>query len=959
MPWKRQPLLRLLALLLLTVAAGPLQALDPSLRLSQYDIDCYGIEQGLPHNSVQHLAQDPDGYVLAATLRGVVRFDGVRMRDLTPLGAAALPARAAERALISSDGALWVGMTESGLLRISTDGVREWNTSNGLDSDSITHIAEIEPGVIWVSTATSMYALDLADPRPRPLGPGFPPALRALARTADQTLWFGTQDGLYRRRSQQGLERMDATLGLVDSWVWALHVDPQGALWVGTRGGLIRYQNERATSFGPESGLSYPATRAILTDRDGQLWVTSAGGGLHRRRGERFESLDSLNGLSSDIAWTALEDRSGNLWIGTTGGLCRLRDSEFANFTRRDGMGSDFVWTVAFDGDDGIWAGSNGGGLNRIAAGQVESLGAPSPGRAAVVHSLLSEGPGRVLLGTRAGIFRYQNKHFERVDARWNQPTLALARDGDGRVIVGSDLGIGVLERGRVRLLPLPAGNARARVQYLSAAVDGGVFASGTLGLLHLKGEQLRSVPIALSQIRGVYEDPRGVLWIGGYGLYRYQSGRLTHYGSEQGFQDSFVHSVLPDERGYLWITTNVGVWRAPIADLDQHADGSTTHVAFERFAEEHGMRSSETNGGSPNIALSADRRLWVATMGGVSTVRVDQLSASPTKIAARVERITADALGQKPSQWDALGPDVGRLDIDYTALNLRAPEAAQFRHRLLPLDADWVSAGGARTASYRQLPPGHYRFEVQATLDPLNYSGAVAGVNFTVAPNWYQSKLFRGVLLVLGVGLAVGLPLARIRRLRAQEARLQQEVVLRTADLQEANRKLDVMARTDVLTGVANRREFGERLLQQIAAVVGSAQAWSLALIDVDHFKAYNDQYGHLAGDDCLRRIAQTLEGTLAPEGALVARYGGEEFAVLMPRHDLARALGALQATRLAVAALDLPHATSGVAPRVTVSAGVAAYTDGSDAKSLIDAADRALYSAKHLGRNRVEVAL
>lgn len=951
-PARRLGVLAACALALLAPAAP---ALNPARSLSQYDIDCFGTDAGLPHSSVPYLAQDQDGYLLATTLRGAVRFDGVRMRPLSPAGGPDLSLRAADRILVSSDGAVWLGMMEGGLMRIDAGGVRVWDRSSGLDSQTITHIVEVEPGLLWVSTPTTLYALSLADPRPRALDEGYPTALRAYLRTPDGTQWFGTQEGLYRRRPDAALERMDGTLGLVDPWIWTLHLDPEGSLWIGSRGGLLRWREGQARSFGPESGFRFPATRSILTDRDGQLWVATAGGGLHRWRDGRFESLDSLSGLASDIAWSLLEDRSGNLWVGTTGGVCRLRDTTFVNYTRRDGLGSEFVWTVAADAEGGVWAGSNGGGLDHIVDGRVQSQGAPGPGRASIIHSLLPETDGGVLLGTRAGLYRYRSGRFLRIDPRWNQVTLALIKDADDRVVIGSELGLALLKAGKVQLLPMPGPDTHNRVQHLSPARDGGVYAATQNRLFHLRGGNLRLLPLGLQEVRGVYEDESGTLWIGSLGLYRYGQGRLTQYGLADGFQDGIVHSVRADAHGYLWMTTNTGLWRAALAELDAHATNPAKAVHFERYAEAHGMRSSESNGGSPNLAIRGDQ-LWLATMGGVSSVDIGRLADAQPAIAARIEALSLDGQLQPSTRWMALGPELSRLDLDYTTLDLRAPEAAQFRYRLLPLDRDWQPAGSRRSVHYQQLAPGRYRFEVQATLDPDHYGGTPAAIEFQVQPHWYQTLAVRITLALALLGLALGLPLARIRRLRAQEQRLQAEVALRTADLQEANRKLDLASRTDALTGLANRREFNDRLIA--ASALPSTESLSLALIDVDHFKGYNDRYGHLAGDDCLQQIAAALQAALPAPDYLVARYGGEEFAVLAPGLTPTQVCNALRRAMDAVEGLAIPHASSAAAAVVTISIGLADVPGGSPIQALISAADRALYSAKHLGRNRLELA-
>ncbi len=167
------------------------------------------------------------------------------------------------------------------------------------------------------------------------------------------------------------------------------------------------------------------------------------------------------------------------------------------------------------------------------------------------------------------------------------------------------------------------------------------------------------------------------------------------------------------------------------------------------------------------------------------------------------------------------------------------------------------------------------------------------------------------------------------------------------------------VLASRDELTGLANRRRLNETLASEWARATRSDQPLALVLLDIDLFKNYNDAYGHQAGDECLKRVAQCLESGAQRAGDLAARYGGEEFLLILPDTDALAARGVAEAVRRAVEAMDLPHkvAASG---RVTVSIGVAALTGACypDAESLLRAADEALYRAKNDGRNQVQLA-
>jgi diguanylate cyclase (GGDEF)-like protein len=174
---------------------------------------------------------------------------------------------------------------------------------------------------------------------------------------------------------------------------------------------------------------------------------------------------------------------------------------------------------------------------------------------------------------------------------------------------------------------------------------------------------------------------------------------------------------------------------------------------------------------------------------------------------------------------------------------------------------------------------------------------------------------------------------------------------------LEIANTELQSLASADGLTGVANRRALDQGLEQEWRRAVRGGAPLSLLLVDVDVFKAYNDRYGHAAGDDCLRGIASTLATAARRAGDLVARYGGEEFAVVVPGCSDENARRLAERLRSRIADLALPHDASDVAPHVTISVGAATAMPGPGiaAADLVRIADEALYEAKRAGRNRV----
>ena len=230
--------------------------------------------------------------------------------------------------------------------------------------------------------------------------------------------------------------------------------------------------------------------------------------------------------------------------------------------------------------------------------------------------------------------------------------------------------------------------------------------------------------------------------------------------------------------------------------------------------------------------------------------------------------------------------------------------------------------------------------------LDALEDSFAAGAIDFIkkpVLPNELLARV-RSVLTLK-------------KEIDARKARERDLLAIR-GQLEKANAELLRLSVEDVLTGIANRRVFDITLSKEWARSAREKTEISLILIDIDHFKGYNDTYGHVGGDECLRSVAKALKGLARRPADLVARYGGEEFAVVLPRTDangVRRVAGDL---REAVAALGIEHKSSSAASHVTISAGCATLAASAAAEpgSLVQLADEALYRAKEGGRNRVE---
>ncbi len=194
------------------------------------------------------------------------------------------------------------------------------------------------------------------------------------------------------------------------------------------------------------------------------------------------------------------------------------------------------------------------------------------------------------------------------------------------------------------------------------------------------------------------------------------------------------------------------------------------------------------------------------------------------------------------------------------------------------------------------------------------------------------------------------------IERAVRQEFKSRRTIAKEMSERKRLTEELRVLSELDGLTGIANRRIFDDTLEREWLRAKRGQTPLALIMIDVDHFKNYNDSYGHQAGDECLKMVSKEIQRLAKRSNDLAARYGGEEFAVILHDTGINAAHNLAQRLCREVEKLKIPHATSPVAPQVTISAGAASLTpqEGDQLQSLIEAADHSLYEAKRAGRNR-----
>ncbi|MEJ7746825.1 MAG: GGDEF domain-containing protein, partial [Luteimonas sp.] len=423
----------------------------------------------------------------------------------------------------------------------------------------------------------------------------------------------------------------------------------------------------------------------------------------------------------------------------------------------------------------------------------------------------------------------------------------------------------------------------------------------------------------------------------------------------------------------FLWVAGIRGIYRVPLADLRNYSRGRRKQVRGEMLLNERGDRRSGQKGFCCNGAGLAkgfieQGRLWLPTRNGVvvlDTQGIVRNRVPPTLVIERV-RSGGDWRAASSIAGTTLAAGQRDLDFEFTALSFQQPDSIGLRYRLRGYDTQWreLEDVSRRGVNYTNLPPGPYVFEIQGSNNADVWQRTPAQLSFTVRPYFHETSLFYALLgLLLATALFVGYRLQQHRHVRQREV-LEDLVQQRTAALEVANRRLEDASQTDPLTGLRNRRYLANQIPADIAFYgrdLGhpgeDGNVLVFALIDIDHFKAINDTYGHKVGDQVLQQFAQVL-GRLVRSGDYIVRWGGEEFLLLF-RPMPGRHLGMIGARIQQAVSTHAFHVGTSQPLQMTCSTGFAEYPLFIDGRlplgweATVELADLALYYVKQHGRD------
>ena len=925
----------------------------------------FGVRDGLAQSQVTSLVTDSFGYLWVGTQGGLSRFNGTRFDTFTT--ADGLPDDLVTALAAGEDGDVWVGtdtgrvarwdgrafqsvaspggsvtglaVTEESQLLIATE-AGLWRTSIRGDAvrlleEPVRAVSTGPDGRVW-AVADALYETDGAGVRRRAACPdGRPP--RAFASGAEK-LWLACGRGRLVTVDHPGTATETLDVGRE---ILTLLLSRSGTVWVGAEDGLWKLDS-RGTPHRQPLLASDPEweIRTLHEDREENLWVSPWSGGLFRINQVGFAVLDLSSGFPTSAVWSFLEGEDGCMWVATEDvGVLEWCPSGVDTWLR---PGVDLpegrVMSLAPDGAGGLWIGTADGIVHRRTDGRSSFYTVADGLPDTYTRALLREDGGAVWAATSGGLARFR-------DGAWTSWTRSDGLSGD---------------------------NLRALALRPSGGVWVGTHGGGVVGFDGADFTHLDDgAGAAQRRIWCLMTDSRNRLWTGTDGGIRVvplDGSPVVTISTEEGLPSPHILFLVEDGEGDVWAGTTRGVARiSPIGKVLR------TFTAFDGL--------SDTEAAENAAVLDSHGRLWLGMAIGITLIDPANLPRNVTPPPLALERIIVNgrpwpgpfplaALDGPPAPMVRLGPEVDDVRFEFSALSFTSPEKVRYRFMLDGWDSKLSSVTDESHTTYRHLAPGDYRFRLSGSNNDGVWTATFLEVPVRRLPAWYQTTWFRGAAGLLTVTIVFGWVGAHTAAQRRRQRELEREVARRTAELEEANDRLEELSRTDPLTRLPNRRVLAEQTPLEIAVIqrevsrlggsvgVGYHGA-ALLMIDLDHFKSINDRWGHETGDVVLRAVADALRQMLR-DVDLVVRWGGEEFVILARGVD--RATVSVLARRvLERIAATTAETAGGDTVTITASIGYVRYPLASDHpipphrwSQLLDIADRLMYLAKQRGRRR-----
>jgi ligand-binding sensor domain-containing protein len=769
-----------ISLLLSSSALAQKQQIPP---LTQYNIRSWSTKDGLPNDKITAVYQSVQGYIWLASQEGLVRFDGGSFEVFDKKNTPIFPHSQVTALVEDKDSTLWIN-TIRGILKYKHGKFEEVQADKGVAPFIGTTLFIDRKGNCLVGTRTGI--LQVVDGRLANFGGTAHHtfiSVNTLCDDSEGNLWIGTAQGL-KCLSGGVLKEIGSGIPAGAS-ITSLTLGQDQTLWVGTLSGLYSAKPGSPRKFESVRTLADQTIRSLCGDRRDHVWIGTEQNGLYRYAGGKLDAITTREGLSANYILSLCEDREGNIWAGTFyNGVDEIWRGKFETYSTEEGLAGPLVRAIAEDQKGTMWIGTESG-LSKWNSGNVVNYSTKDGLPHDQVRSIFIDN-GTVWLGTRSGLSRFDGTRFRNYFARdglSDEYARVVTADFDGNLWIGYNAqGIDRLKDGKFENLD-KEGIPRVGIRVIHRGKNRTMWIGTTDGLIRWRDKHAtyyRTETGLPSDLFAVYEDEDHTVWIGTYGdgLFRLKNEKVDRITTKDGLYDDVVYQILQDDKKNFWMSSNRGVFRVALNELNDVADKKIARVNSVNYGSADGMKSSECNGNSQPAGIRArDGRMWFPTTNGLAIIDPSNIPVNTVPPEVIIETLKVDSLSVDLENPVSIGPGYSYLEIHYAGLSFVVPERMIFKFKLDGFDKDWRNAGPRRVAYYTNVPPGKYVFRVQARNNDEVWSKEGVALAIELKPYFYQTAWFYGLCGIILIAVVVVVYRGRVALLLQREKDLKERV--------------------------------------------------------------------------------------------------------------------------------------------------------------------------------------
>jgi signal transduction histidine kinase/ligand-binding sensor domain-containing protein len=768
---------------------------------SEFAIETWRTDNGLPQNTVTAVLQTRRGYIWAATYNGIVQFDGVRFKVFDSSNTKGLANSRVTTLHEDAAGNVWIGHDTGEVTHCSKGIFNTVTVSENWGRNPVKDFAEDEHGDLWVLNQLG-EALRLKDGRiAKPPGSMAQDAFVNPRVVMDgKRNVYVVRNGVVALLTPVGYEVVNFRDASEQPFYAGIAVSRDGNLWVAGEGRLRKWSGTNWLADIGEFRWTDASVTTMLETSSGRLMVGTLQQGLLVFDADSgWSYLNRTNGLPQDWICDLEEDSEKNLWVGTGGGLALLRERKVTMLSPPDDWQGRPVLSITRTHDGAVWAATEGAGVYRFLNGQWSKFPVSNP----FVWSVFEDSRQQLWAGTwGGGLFRLENGAFVQLTnlVQVTEPVTALKESPPGTMWIGTGAGLARLRDSVIERFMQFGGAAAGDMRTIETGNDGEIWV-GTqgAGLGCVKNGMFKSYQVSDGLpgnfVLSLCADADGTLWIGtlDMGLCRFRDGQFHTITTANGLPANIIYHIEDDQLGYLWFNSPHGLFRVSKQNLNACADGRVKALEVLSYGKAEGMITLVGTGGfTPSGFRTPDGQLWFPTARGIAVVSPKTARLNPVPPHVWIEDVQVDGEGVSIGEESAAGvgrgdksarslvvlqPGRRQLDVQFTGLSFTSPDRVQFKYRLQGLDADWMPASARRRVTYSFLPPGEYLFHVTACNNDGVWSEKADTLAIVVLPHFWQTWWFKTLVTVGGV-IFLGLVffLESRRRLRRRLERMERQ---------------------------------------------------------------------------------------------------------------------------------------------------------------------------------------